>query len=178
MKMYDYMKFNRFQQMTNGIRSLTFCFLILSTLVASNSIAIFHNNADALIQEDTLESVVSETKTRISPQINVGDGPTFIYGDELVPDFLYVANYISDTVSVIDTAKNMVVGEIRVGKSPDYIYGQLSYLDAIYVANVDSDSVSVINTTTNTLEANIPVGERPSYIYGNPLASDAIEQDN
>jgi YVTN family beta-propeller protein len=61
---------------------------------------------------------------------------------------VYVANSISNTVSVIDAKQDKVVANVTVDKSPNGIAID-SNTGKVYVANLNSDTVSVIaNTTT------------------------------
>jgi len=81
----------------------------------------------------------------------------------------YVANYLSNSVSVIDTATNQTVGApITVGTGPSALAitpnGQRAY-----VANFGSNSVSVIDTATNSVVgAPITVGTNPIAIAITP----------
>jgi YVTN family beta-propeller protein len=72
----------------------------------------------------------------------------------------YVANLMSDSVSVIDTATNVVTATIPVGHNPDGIatnpYGGL-----VCVTNYLSNDVSLINPYTNTVVATVTVGAGP-----------------
>jgi YVTN family beta-propeller protein len=71
--------------------------------------------------------------------------------------FAYIANNISDTVSVIDTESNTVTATIPVGAAP---LGVAVTPDgnSVYVTNISASTVSVIDTATNTVSATIPVG--------------------
>ncbi|MFI5364609.1 MAG: hypothetical protein ACHQ4J_03200 [Candidatus Binatia bacterium] len=73
---------------------------------------------------------------------------------------VYVANLLSDTVSVIDAATKTVTKTIAVGQNPDGV--AISHDDTFtYVANFLSNDVSVIENATNTVTASIPVGIGP-----------------
>jgi len=76
--------------------------------------------------------------------IRVDSGPTGVAVNP-TGSRLYVANTLSNTVSVIDTATNGVVATIPVGDAP---IGVAVAPDArrVYVANSASSSVSVIDT--------------------------------
>lgn len=86
----------------------------------------------------------------------------------------YVANAVSDSISVIDMASNTVIG-------PSIVLNQSSFPETlainptgtrIYVANNGRASVSVIDTTTNTLLGNeIAVGNLPAGIALNSTGS-------
>ena len=92
---------------------------------------------------------------------NVGEGPRFImpFGD-----YIYVANTLSNTISVIDPQSNTVVENItNIGEGPSFIEPS-PFRNAIYVANSDSNTVSVIDSTTYTVVKNITVGGNPSFI--------------
>jgi YVTN family beta-propeller protein len=79
----------------------------------------------------------------------------------------YIANSVSDNVSVIDTATNTVTATIPVGNSPEGVAVSPDG-SKVYVANYDSNTLSVINTATNTVTATIPVGVSPSGVAVTP----------
>ena len=84
-------------------------------------------------------------------------------GVAVTPDgkHAYIANVISNNVSVIDTSTNTVVGTpILVGDSPSLVAVAPDGKHA-YVTNLASNNVSVIDTTTNTVAATVPVGSNP-----------------
>jgi YVTN family beta-propeller protein len=121
-----------------------------------------NDNMEAQVSENTLKSVTNQTNANAltKAQINVGDYPNFIEG---FGDYIYVANSLSDTVSVINPNNNAVVKSIDVGSFPTFIKG---FGDYIYVANSGSDTVSVINPNTNTVVKSIDVGSSPTFIGG------------
>ena len=86
----------------------------------------------------------------------MGDFP---FGVAVHPDGsrVYVANWLSQTVSVIDTATNTVVKTVAVGDNP---VGVAVHPDGsrVYVANEYSHTVSVIDTATNTVVKTVSVG--------------------
>jgi len=80
----------------------------------------------------------------------------------------YIANELSDNVTVIDTRTNTVVGSpITVGDSP---WGVAVAPDGaeVYVTNINSGSVSVIDTRTNTAVATFPAGPNPHGVAVSP----------
>src|ERR1044071_2294559 len=56
----------------------------------------------------------------------------------------YVANFISNDVSIVDPATNTVVGTVPVGASPEFL-AVTPNDDFVYVTNVSSGNVSVIS---------------------------------
>ena len=85
--------------------------------------------------------------------------------------FAYVANSVSNSVSVIDLATNTVVDTITgfhtprgVAVTPNNQY--------VYVSNSGLDTVSVISTLTNTVVATITVGYQPWGIAVTPNGND------
>jgi YVTN family beta-propeller protein len=93
------------------------------------------------------------------------------YGDELpVGDFplglafnreeniLYVANRLSNTVSVVNTLENKKIDDIEVGLGPTALSFD-SQEERLYVANCDDNTVSVVNTLENKKIDDIEVGE-------------------
>ena len=91
--------------------------------------------------------------------INVGSQPG---GVAVTPDGskVYVANFLSNNVSVIATATNTVTATIPVGSEP---FGVAVTPDGckVYVANGASNDVSVIATATNAVTAAIAAGSGP-----------------
>jgi YVTN family beta-propeller protein len=83
------------------------------------------------------------------------------------PPRAYVANSVSNTVSVIDRVTNAVVATITVGRAPLNVAvtpdGTLAY-----VANSGSRSVSVIDTLSSKVVATLPVGSSPVDIVLTP----------
>src|SRR5437879_13304428 len=74
--------------------------------------------------------------------------------------FAYIANDLSNDVSVLDIATNSVVATVPVGQlaqgvavTPD---GR-----SVYVTNYTTNSVSVIDTAMNTVVDVVPVGPQP-----------------
>lgn len=65
-------------------------------------IILYHYNANAQVDSNTLESIVNQTGfSDVVAQIHVGGVPVYIYGGDA--NSIYVANSGSDSVNVIDT---------------------------------------------------------------------------
>ena len=64
-------------------------------------------------------------------------------------DKIYVANILSDDVSVIESSTNTVISTVEVGDGPSALAFNPSN-DKIYVTNPVSDDVSVIQRTTSS----------------------------
>jgi YVTN family beta-propeller protein len=94
----------------------------------------------------------------VTATIPVGSQPG---GVAVTPDGskVYVANFLSNNVSVIATATNTVTA-IPAGSEP---FGVAVTPDGckVYVANGASNNVSVIATATNRVTAAITVGRGP-----------------
>ena len=94
--------------------------------------------------------------------IAVGNTPV---GVRVAPDGAkaYVANFISNTVSVINTGTGTVSSSIGVGTNPFGV--ALAPNGArLYVMNNSAASVSVINPATNGVVATIAVGQSPRHL--------------
>ncbi|MBI1929569.1 carboxypeptidase regulatory-like domain-containing protein, partial [Candidatus Poribacteria bacterium] len=80
---------------------------------------------------------------------------------------VYVANELSNTVSVIDTATHTVTDTVPVGSYP---YGVAVHPSGstVYVANELSNTVSVIDTATHTVTDTVPVGSNPFGVAVHP----------
>ena len=89
----------------------------------------------------------------------VGSAPA---GVAITPNgqYVYVANWYSNTVSVISTSSNSVVATIPLGSNPHDVAITPNGLYA-YVANAGSGTVSVISTSFNSVVSTIPVGTYP-----------------
>ena len=72
----------------------------------------------------------------------------------------YVANLMSDSVSVIDTATNVVAATIPVGHNPNGI-AVSRYSGMVCVTNFLSNDVSLIDSRTQTVAATVAVGAGP-----------------
>jgi YVTN family beta-propeller protein len=68
----------------------------------------------------------------------------------------YVANSLSNTVSVIDNTNNTVINTILVGAGPAGVAVD-STNNRAYVTNFDDNTVSVIDTTNDTVIATIDI---------------------
>ena len=98
--------------------------------------------------------------------IAVGDNPD---GVATTPDGAraYVANFLSDNVSVIDTATNTVTATIDVGSGPVGVAVSPDGAFA-YVTNRGSNTVTAIRVDTNAPLTTIPVGAGPNAIAITP----------
>jgi YVTN family beta-propeller protein len=80
--------------------------------------------------------------------------------------FVYVGNFVDNTISVIDTATNMVVATLPSGAvggiaiTPDGTHA--------YVTNPNASAVSVIDTSTNAVVATVGVGSFPGGVAVTP----------
>jgi YVTN family beta-propeller protein len=94
-------------------------------------------------------------KNTVVATLNVGTNP---FGLAVTPnsDFVYVANYTSDTVSVIQTSVNSVVATIPVGSGP-YLVAITPDGQTVFVSNAAGGTVSVISTATNTVVQTLTV---------------------
>ncbi|MGC8614923.1 MAG: PKD domain-containing protein [Thermoprotei archaeon] len=89
---------------------------------------------------------MSELATSFHPiaNITVGSGPEHMVYDPS-NGYIYVANTMSDSVSVIDPASNSVIKNIDVGRLPLYLLYDPSN-GYIYVVNYLGGTVSVLNS--------------------------------
>ena len=87
--------------------------------------------------------------------------------------FAYVANDISETVSVIDIATNTVAITIPVGDRPTKVAITPDGTHAYVPQYSSTGIVSVIDTSTNTVVATVAVGDHPSGVAITPDGSRA-----
>ena len=92
---------------------------------------------------------------QVAATIPVGNGP---YDIAISPDssVVYVANYLSNTVSVIDAKTNTVRFTVSVGRLPLSL-GLTPNGSKLYVNNIYDGTVSDIETATNTVSHTFPV---------------------
>jgi YVTN family beta-propeller protein len=106
--------------------------------------------------DDTISVV---TNSGVQTIADVGNGPL---GVALTPDgdYLYVANYIADTVAVIDTRDLELIKTIPVGDGP---WGVAVGSDGeyVYVTNSLADTVTVIRTSDNLVQGTYTTGNQP-----------------
>jgi YVTN family beta-propeller protein len=93
--------------------------------------------------------VIDTATNTVTATVNVGVGP---YGVAVNPDGtkVYVANLMSNNVSVIDTATNTVTATVNVGVGRPYGVAVNPAGTKVYVANYYFNNVSVIDTLTPT----------------------------
>lgn len=109
--------------------------------------------------------VIDCNSHEISDTISVGDNAKGMCLS-VSGEYLYVANYDSDEISVINTGTDSVVASISVAHQPSQICA-LPDGKSIYVSCY-SGSVSVINTDNNTVTDQISVGHTPFGICSLP----------
>ncbi len=97
-----------------------------------------------------------------SVTVTVGHGPEGVASNP-VTGVVYVADPLSNHISVINSTSNTVVTNVTVGTLPWGI--AVDYANnVIYVTNYGSGTVTVINGATNTVTATILVGTNPEGI--------------
>jgi YVTN family beta-propeller protein len=125
---------------------------------------------EAQLSQNKIESIANQTNVSTSPQINVGNSPTYISyrgNTSTTEDSVYVANSGSNTVSVINpditTVKTIAVGinPVSIAISP--------FGDSVYVVTEGSNNVSVIDPANNIVIKNIAVGNLPASIAISPF---------
>ena len=83
-----------------------------------------------------------------------------------VTNKIYVANFVSNNVTVINGADNSTLATVPAGSGPSDIVANTG-TNKIYVVNVNSNNVTVINGADNTT-ATVAVGSNPTDIAVNP----------
>ena len=103
-----------------------------------------------------------------------------------VSGYAYIANSLSNNVSVIDLQTTKVTKTIPVGNTPDGVYVSPAG-DRVYVTNLNDGTVSVINTVTNSVDKVVTVGGSPygvtvspdgQYVYATNEASLSVSVIN
>ena len=87
-----------------------------------------------------------------------------------LPQYAFVANGMSNTVSVIDVVSKSVVKTIPVGDDPVGAWPGAN--GKMYVDNEQSQTVSVIDVTTLTVQETIKLGFTPGYVAYNSIRNE------
>lgn len=104
-----------------------------------------------------VKSINLETLSLVGLATTVGRKPCFMYSVTIGgKSFLYVANYLDNTVSVVSEA-GTVVATIPVGQGP---FGITFDGTHVWVCNYADSSLSLIDPITNTVTAVIQLGTR------------------
>jgi len=119
--------------------------------------------------------VIATASNTVTAAIPVAGSP---WGMAVSPDGskVYVANIVSNNVSVIATSSNAVTATIPVDSSP-YSVAVTPDGSKVYVANQGTDNVSVIATTSNTVTSTIPVGSTPPWRGGDPGRQQSLRRE-
>jgi YVTN family beta-propeller protein/YD repeat-containing protein len=142
---------------------LLLAFLALLPLTASAQKAYIPNNSSNTVTViNTSTNAPCTTATCVATAtypISVGSGP---YGVAVSPDGskAFIANDVSNSVSVINTATDTVSATISVGHGPTGVALLPNGLYA-YVVNTADATVSVISTASNTVTATITLTGTP-----------------
>ena len=119
-----------------------------------------HNFAKAPTIKTTQVNESKSKSISLMSTIKVGSEPRAIYVDPK-NNVVYVANSLSNTVSIIDGKTANLIKTLKIGVSPSGIAGNTN-TNMIYVTNQDSNTVSVINGSTNAIESTISTnGDSP-----------------
>jgi YVTN family beta-propeller protein len=102
--------------------------------------------------------VIDAATNTVVATITVGTNPDAV---ATTPDgkSVYVANFVSNTVSVIATASNTVVATITVGSGPTGVAITPDGKHVYVTTNEGSGTVSVIATASNTVVTTVPVAD-------------------
>lgn len=129
-----------------------------------NHNAIFSPNGSEIwtSQMDSVGAVLVYDAATFTPRdtIAVGQRPqevTFSSDGSMA----FVANGMSNTVTVIDPATKMVMTTLSVGMNP--VGAWTGANNKMYVDNEDGQTISVINVATMTVEETVPLGFTPGY---------------
>ena len=92
--------------------------------------------------------------------VNVGSAPVSVTA---LPNGLsvYVANSVSNDVSVVNSSNLSVVATVPVGQAPKFIASEPSS-SKVYTANAGSGTISIINTLNNAVTVTMPAPQQDS----------------
>jgi len=104
--------------------------------------------------------------------VNTGTAPitATITATPIAAGLVYIANALSNNVSVISTATNRVIKTIPVGANP-WAVSVSPNASLVYTANEGSNDVSVISVLSNTVIATIDLGKAPRDLVISPDGS-------
>jgi len=117
---------------------------------------------------DDYLSVIDRGSHQIIDAITVGNAPK---GMTLSEDgnYLYVANYLSNSISIIETITNRLMDTIalNIGFGPTELTIP-PFSRILYVTATDSNAVIAIDTLTKSILKKIDVGQKPIGIASDP----------
>jgi len=117
---------------------------------------------------DDYLSVIDRGSHQVIDAITVGSAPK---GMTLSEDgnYLYVANYLSNSISIVETITNRLMDTIalNIGFGPTELTIP-PFSQTLYVTATDSNAVIAIDTLTKSILKKIEVGQRPIGIASGP----------
>jgi YVTN family beta-propeller protein len=117
------------------------------------------------------DSYRSQPINYVAVKMDLSNTPSDIAIDNISQDkILYIANEISNSVSIVDIQKHKVIGEIDVGQSPTGIAFD-TYYNLVYVANAGSDTISIIDGVSRKVINTLEVDDMPTDIVIDQLNS-------
>ena len=121
------------------------------TNTGSNSVTVFDVSNVVLAASPPITTLAT---------VNVGSAPVSVAA---LPNGLsvYVANSVSNDVSVVNSNNLTVVATVPVGQVPKFIATEPSS-SKVYTANAGSGTISIINTLNNTVVLNMPAPQQDS----------------
>ena len=119
------------------------------TNTGSNSVSVFDVSNVILAANPPIPTLAT---------VNVGSGPVSVTA---LPNGLsvYVANSISNDVSVVNASNLSVVGTIPVGQNPVFIASEPTSTK-VYTANNGGGTISIIKTVNNTVTITMPAPQQ------------------
>jgi YVTN family beta-propeller protein len=127
----------------------------------------------SITQTPTSTATPTPTSTATpTPTSTATPTPTITQTPSGPPPLAYVANAVSNTVSVIDTSANAVIGTISGFANPSsFCHGVAITPDGryVYVTNhTYTNALTIIETTTNSVLATLEVGNYPRHVAISP----------
>jgi YVTN family beta-propeller protein len=119
------------------------------TNTGSNSVTVFDVSNVVLAASPPITTLAT---------VNVGSAPVSVAA---LPNgrSVYVANSVSNDVSVVNSNNLIVVATVPVGQVPRFIATEPSS-SKVYTANAGSGTISIINTVNNTVVLNMPAPQQ------------------
>jgi len=119
------------------------------TNTGSNSVSVFDVSNVVLSANPAIPTLAT---------VNVGSAPVSVTA---LPNGLsvYVANSVSNDVSVVNSNNLAVVATVPVGQSPVFVASEPTSTK-VFTANAASGTISIINTLNNTVAITMPAPQQ------------------
>jgi RHS repeat-associated protein len=126
-------------------------------------------NTGSVPMSPTLTPTVTPTGNTTTPTTTMTPTVTATVHRTVVPGnpVGFVANSVSNSISIVDATTNTVVGSVAIGAYP-YSLAVSPDGTRLYVTSLDNNTLSVVDLASETVLAAIPVGSSPEGVKVSP----------